>query len=109
MFLGIDLGTSEVKLLLLSEAQRVLAVAGEKLPQSRPLPGWSEQSPAAWWAATSRAAARLRAAAPQAFAAIRAIGLSGQMHGAVLLDEANRPLRPCILWNDGRAAVESAE
>ena len=109
MFLGIDLGTSEVKLLLLSEAQRVLAVAGEKLPQSRPLPGWSEQSPAAWWAATSRAAARLRAAEPQAFAAIRAIGLSGQMHGATLLDARDRVLRPAILWNDTRAAAECEE
>ena len=109
MFLGIDLGTSEVKLLLLSEAQRVLAVAGEKLPQSRPQPGWSEQSPAAWWAATSRAVARLRAAEPQAFAAIRAIGLSGQMHGATLLDARDRVLRPAILWNDTRAATECEE
>lgn len=106
MFLGIDLGTSEVKLLLLSEAQRVLAVAGRS-SRSPALPGWSEQL-AAWWAATSRAAARLRAAAPQAFAAIRAIGLSGQMHGATLLD-ARSALRPAILWNDTRAAAECEE
>ena len=109
MFLGIDLGTSEVKLLLLSESHRIVGVAGEKLSISRPKPGWSEQDPAEWWEAAGRAAARLRAAEPQAFAAIRAIGLSGQMHGATLLDAGDRVLRPAILWNDTRADVECAE
>ena len=109
MFLGIDLGTSEVKLLLLSDTQRIVAVAGEKLSISRPQPAWSEQSPVEWWEAATRAAARLRAAEPEAFSAIRAIGLSGQMHGATLLDAHDRVLRPAILWNDTRADVECAE
>ena len=88
MFLGIDLGTSEVKLLLLSDTHRIVAVAGEKLSISRPQPAWSEQSPVEWWEAATRAAVRLRAAEPEAFSAIRAIGLSGQMHGATLLDRS---------------------
>ncbi|MFB0935482.1 MAG: xylulokinase [Propionivibrio sp.] len=109
MFLGIDLGTSEVKLLLLSDTHRIVAVAGERISISRPRPSWSEQHPSEWWDAACRAAARLRGMAPESFAAIRAIGLSGQMHGATLLDASDRVLRPAILWNDTRAATECAE
>lgn len=109
MFLGIDLGTSEVKLLLLSDTHRIVAVAGEKLSISRPRPSWSEQDPVEWWEAASRAAMRLRVAEPEAFSAIRAIGLSGQMHGATLLDANDQVLRPAILWNDTRADAECAE
>lgn len=109
MFLGIDLGTSEVKLLLLSDAHRIVAVAGEKISISRPKASWSEQDPSAWWEAACRAAARLREMAPESFAAIRAIGLSGQMHGATLLDANDRILRPAILWNDTRADAECLE
>lgn len=108
VYLGIDLGTSEVKLLLLDEAQRIVGRAGEALTVQRPQPLWSEQDPAAWWAATTRAAQRLRAQQPAAWAAVRAIGLSGQMHGAVLLDAADQVLRPAILWNDGRSGAECA-
>ena len=109
MFLGIDLGTSEVKLLILSDRHQIVAVAGEKLSISRKNPAWSEQNPDEWWAATTAAAARLRAEVPQAFASIRAIGLSGQMHGATLLDASDQVLRPAILWNDTRADAECAE
>jgi xylulokinase len=108
MFLGIDLGTSEVKLLLLDDAHRVVARAGEALTVQRPQPLWSEQDPAAWWAATQRAAARLRAEVPAKWARVQAIGLSGQMHGAVLLDAAQQVLRPAILWNDGRSGAKCA-
>ena len=97
MYLGIDLGTSEVKVLLLDTHHQVLAVAGEALTLSRPRPHWSEQNPADWWRATGAAVAAVRAQAPQAFAAVRAIGLSGQMHGATLLDASDRVLRPAIL------------
>ncbi len=75
----------------------------------RPAPLWSEQEPGDWIAAAFGALQDLREAAPAAFRLCRGIGLSGQMHGAVLLDEADRPLRPCILWNDGRASAECAE
>jgi xylulokinase len=107
--LGIDLGTSELKLALLGEDGKLVATAGAPLQLSRPRPHWSEQHPHDWWNALVAAAAELRAAQPQAFAEVQAIGLSGQMHGAVLLDAANTVLRPAILWNDTRSAAECAE
>ncbi|WP_255354405.1 FGGY family carbohydrate kinase, partial [Pelomonas sp. Root405] len=106
MYLGIDLGTSEVKLLLLDGEGRIVGTAGSALSLSSPEPLWSEQNPADWWRATGTAVAQLRTAHPLAFAAVRAIGLSGQMHGAVLLDDNDAVLRPAILWNDGRSHAE---
>jgi len=109
MFLGIDLGTSEVKLLLLDAAGHVVGTSGAPLDVQRPKPLWSEQDPAAWWQATNEAIARLRAQFPLKFARVQGIGLSGQMHGAVLLDTDDEVLRPAILWNDGRSHAECAE
>jgi xylulokinase len=105
-FLGIDLGTSALKSVLVDDAQALLAEATVPLASSHPRPGWSEQHPGDWWSAFLAAIAKLRAARPDAFAAIRAIGLSGQMHGAVLTDERDDAIRPAILWNDSRAARE---
>ncbi len=105
-FLGIDIGTSAVKAVLVDGDQRLLAEAEVPLAISRPHPLWSEQEPDAWWAATCAVLAALRSARPADWAAVRGIGLSGQMHGAVVLDAADRPLRPAILWNDGRAQAE---
>ena len=105
-FLGIDIGTSAVKAILVDEEQRLLAEAETPLTVSRPRPLWSEQAPEDWWVATRAVLAELRAAAPAGFDATRGIGLSGQMHGAVVLDAGDRPLRPAILWNDGRAQAE---
>ncbi|NNU79153.1 xylulokinase [Halovulum dunhuangense] len=107
MYLGIDLGTSGVKVLLMDDAQTVRGEAQAPLSVSRPHPGWSEQSPADWIAATARALDELAAAQP--LSKVRGIGLSGQMHGAVLVDASGEVLRPCILWNDTRAHVEAAE
>jgi xylulokinase len=109
MFLGFDIGTSEVKALLLDDAHRVIGVAGSALSVARPAPGHSEQAPQDWWQGTLEAAAALRAAHPREYAAVRAIGLSGQMHGAVLLDASDAVLRPAILWNDTRSAQECEE
>lgn len=109
MYIGIDLGTSEVKLLLLSNTHQLVATVGEKLPISRPAPHWSEQDPMEWWHATTRAMTKLRAIAATEFAQVRAIGLSGQMHGATLLDKDDKILRPAILWNDTRSAMECEE
>lgn len=109
MYLGIDLGTSEVKLLLLDSAGQIVGQAGAPLSVSRPQPLWAEQAPGDWWQATESAVARLRQSHPQAFAQVRAIGLSGQMHGAVLLDGQDQVLRPAILWNDGRSHAECDE
>lgn len=105
-FLGIDVGTSAVKALLVDESQRVIAEATEALSISRPQPLWSEQQPEDWWRAVGRALQALGHAAPKQLAAVRAVGLSGQMHGAVLLDRSGAVIRPAILWNDGRAHEE---
>jgi xylulokinase len=109
MFLGIDLGTSELKLLLLDEQHHIVATTGVALTVQRPQPLWSEQDPAAWWAALDEGMAKLGRSHAAALAGVRGIGLSGQMHGAVTLDAADRVLRPAILWNDGRSGAQCAE
>lgn len=109
MFLGIDLGTSGVKALLVDGDEQIVAQGHAALTVSRPHALWSEQDPEDWWQGTVAALGQLRAAAPAAMAAVRGIGLSGQMHGATLLDDRDRVLRPAILWNDGRAMAECAE
>ncbi len=107
--LGIDLGTSGVKAVLVDERDRVVASATAPLEVARPRPLWSEQDPAAWWDAANAAVGALRASDAAALRAVRAVGLSGQMHGATLLDASDAVLRPAILWNDGRSAAECAE
>ena len=107
MYLGIDLGTSELKALLLSETHEVLAVARAPLTVQRPQPLWAEQHPADWWRALEIALDAL--AAQRSLAQVRAVGLSGQMHGAVLLDAQGEVLRPAMLWNDGRSAAQCAQ
>jgi xylulokinase len=109
MFLGIDIGTTSVKAVLINERQQIVGSASAALFVSRPHPGWAEQQPDDWWQATCSTLDQLSRAQPQALALVAGIGLSGQMHGATLLDEADRVLRPAILWNDGRAAAECAE
>jgi xylulokinase len=108
-YLGMDLGTSELKVLLMGERGDVLATAGAALDVSQPQAGWSEQDPAAWVDALVSACAKLRDAAPEQYRAIQGIGLSGQMHGATLLNAQGAVLRPCILWNDTRSAAECLE
>lgn len=103
MFIGIDIGTSSVKAVLCDAEGQVLADASASLVVQRPQPGWSEQDPDAWWQATQTALGSLRDADPARMRAVRGLGLSGQMHGATLLDGRDRPLRPAILWNDGRS------
>lgn len=107
MYLGLDLGTSEIKAVVINDNGALVASAGETLDVQRPHPHWAEQHPDAWWQATQVAVARLRAKIPAAqWAQIQAIGLSGQMHGAVLLDREDHVLRPAILWNDTRSAAQ---
>ena len=100
---GLDVGTTGVKALAISSDGAIVAKAEEEYGLSTPRPGWSEQDPADWWAASERALARL------GVRDVAGIGLSGQMHGLVLLDEAGRVLRPAILWNDQRTAAECDE
>jgi xylulokinase len=108
-FIGIDLGTSAAKVLLVDDRQTVRASAEVKLATSHPTPLASEQDCDDWWRAVEEALGRIAAEAPEAMADVAAIGLSGQMHATVLLDAADRPLRPAMLWNDGRAHAEADE
>lgn len=104
MYIGIDLGTSGVKVILLNEQGEVVAAQTEKLTVSRPHPLWSEQDPEQWWQATDRAMKAL--GVQHSLQDVKALGIAGQMHGATLLDAQQRVLRPAILWNDGRCAQE---
>ena len=109
MYLGIDVGTSSVKAVLIDESQRVVATETAPLEVSRPHAGWSEQDADDWWTATEGVLDKLARDHGKAVGAVKGIGLSGHMHGATLVDKADRPLRPCILWNDVRSAEEAAE
>lgn len=109
MFVGIDLGTSSVKAVWMDPAGKVRTSASAPLSLSQPQPRWSEQDPGEWWLATLAAVdALLTQARHEGLnpADVRGIGLSGQMHGATLLDANDRVLRPAILWNDGRSDAE---
>jgi xylulokinase len=98
--IGLDVGTTGVKGVAIDADGRVVATASAEYPLSTPQPGWAEQDPEDWW----RASQEVLAALPEG-----PLGLSGQMHGLVTLDEAGRVLRPAILWNDQRTAAECAE
>ncbi|HEV3023337.1 MAG TPA: FGGY family carbohydrate kinase, partial [Pirellulales bacterium] len=109
VFLGIDIGTSGTKTLAIDGRGKILADATETYPCHHPRPLWSEQDPDDWWRAT---VATVRAVVKQARlkpADVRAIGLSGQMHGSVFLDRNQRVIRRALLWNDQRTAAECEE
>ncbi len=109
MYLGIDIGTSGVKAVLMDERDRVAAEAAAPLTTQHPKPLWSEQAPQDWWRAVGTALDALATGSPEAMASVRSIGLSGQMLGVTLLDASDAPLRLALLWNDGRAAAECEE
>lgn len=108
MFIGLDLGTSGIRALLVRADGTPVTAADAPLTVSHPHPGWSEQRPADWVAAARAALRELAAREPEAMAGLKGIGLSGQMHGATLLDDAGEVLRPCLLWNDTRAHAQAA-
>lgn len=107
MYLGIDLGTSSVKSVLMTQDQAIVASCSESISLSRPHEGWSEQDPLHWISAIETTLDRLKADSPQALAAVRGIGLSGHMHGATLLDAEDKIIRPCLLWNDTRSQQQA--
>ncbi|RYH04535.1 xylulokinase [Salipiger sp. IMCC34102] len=107
-YLGIDLGTSGVRALLVDEDGAPLASVTRPCAVSTPHPGWSEQDPAEWTDALEQAIGELRDTAPT-FADLKGIGVAGHMHGATLLDAEDRVLRPCILWNDTRSHAQAAK
>ena len=104
-YIGIDLGTSACKLLLVDEAGRVLRTVTKEYPLSFPRPGWSEQDPALWWAAVCAGMPELLAGFEAA--QVAGIGAGGQMHGLVALDGEGNVIRPAILWNDGRTQKQT--
>jgi len=106
VFLGLDIGTSSVKAALVDASEALVAQASAPLAISRPQPGYAEQDPLSWWQATVEV---IRQLPRQARAQVRSVGLSGQMHGATLLDREQAVVRPAILWNDGRSAAECRE
>jgi xylulokinase len=103
MYLGIDIGTSGVKAVIIDASGVVVDQASRQLSVSRPHPLWSEQDPADWWAATNGAVSDLNRDLRKQ---LRSIGLAGQMHGATLLGSDHKALRPAILWNDGRSDAQ---
>ena len=105
-YIGIDLGTSSVKILLVDEAGVILKSVTKDYPISYPNPGWSEQEPADWWQACCAGIKELLAGFDASD--VRGIGCGGQMHGLVALDSNDDVIRPAILWNDGRTAEETA-
>lgn len=106
MFIGLDLGTSGLKGILMTDSQEVVAEATAPLTVSRPHEGWSEQAPDDWIAAAETV---LDALSVHGLGKVSGIGLSGHMHGATLLDKSDQVLRPCILWNDTRSHEQAAE
>ena len=109
MHIGIDLGTSGIKAVLIEDLSRVIAVAAEPVAISRPKVGYSEQDADLWVSTVLACLDRLAASAPREMAAVRGIGLSGQMLCALILGADLKPLRPAMLWNDQRALAECAE
>lgn len=104
--IGIDVGTSSTKSVLMEEAGRVLAVAQEEYSLHAPQPGWAEQDPEVWWRATVRTIHALLRGTEIASERIAGVGFSGQMHGTVLLDRNRRVLRPAVIWADQRSAAQ---
>ena len=107
--IGIDVGTSSMKTLLIDESGMVVGSVTEFYPFETPKPLWSEQDPAHWWKATCVSIKRVLEENEVNAEAVAGLGLTGQMHGLVLLDKDNQVLRPCILWNDQRTARQCAD
>lgn len=108
LFLGIDVSTTAAKALFVDDAGAVVASATTEYPLSTPKPLWSEQDPECWWKGAVESVKRALAASGLKPAAVKGVGLTGQMHGLALLDKDGKPLRPAILWNDQRTAAECA-
>lgn len=108
-YLGIDIGTTGTKTLLIDAAGNVVCEANATYPMEQPRPGWTQQNPDDWWNATVATVREVMSKSKLAPGDVAAIGLSGQMHGSVFLDKNNKVLRPALLWNDQRTEAECAE
>ncbi|SVC40398.1 uncharacterized protein METZ01_LOCUS293252, partial [marine metagenome] len=107
MYLGIDVGTSGVKVVLTNDGNNIIAAETSELNVMRPQHGWSEQDPNDWWYATNKAVENIKKKFSKQLKQVQGIGLSGQMHGLTALDAFDQPLRPSILWNDTRSFEEA--
>jgi len=107
--MGIDIGTSSAKTLIIDEHGKPMAEASAKYPISTPASGWAEQDPESWWASVKEAVKKTIRGSKVDPRQISAIGLSGQMHGTVLLDRGLKPLRPAIIWADKRSQSQCGE
>ena len=105
LYIGVDLGTSAVKLLLMKEDGTVLKIVSKEYALSFPNPGWSEQNPMDWWTQSIAGLKELTAECDKS--QVAGISFGGQMHGLVLLDKDDNVIRPAILWNDGRTTAET--
>ncbi|TWT52494.1 Xylulose kinase [Rubripirellula amarantea] len=108
-YLGIDIGTSGTKTLLIDVSGKVIAEANAEYPLEQPKPGWTQQDPEHWWKATVSTVREVMKASKVKPEAVKAIGLSGQMHGSVFLDKDDNVIRPALLWNDQRTAAQCEE
>jgi len=109
LYLGIDLGTSSIKVVLIDSSGEICSSATVPLTIQHKYPRWSEQEPEEWWKATKTAIQKVLQPSDIDPQCVAAIGLSGQQHGAVLLDSEDKVLRPAILWNDVRSDKECLE
>ena len=104
-FIGVDLGTSAVKLLLMDEEGKIVNIVSREYPLYFPHPGWSEQKPEDWWEQSKEGIRELVKDVDKS--QVAGISFGGQMHGLVILDENDNVIRPAILWNDGRTAKQT--
>ena len=109
MFIGIDLGTSSVKMILVDNEQNIIATSSSPLTVQNPKDGYSEQNPKEWIDATIKCLEDLKSKKRKEFSETISIGISGHMHGATLIDKDGYVIRPCILWNDTRSHLECKE
>lgn len=109
MLLGIDIGTSSVKAMLMEPDGRIIAVKTAAYQVEIPHPGWAQQHPDTWWEGLCRILGEMKAEHPRQMEGICGIGLSGQMHGLVAVDREGRLVRPAVIWMDQRAEEETRE
>jgi len=109
MFIGVDLGTSSIKVILVNENQKLISSHVESIKLENPSTGFYEQDPESWYEATIKCFLNIKQKKPKEFSAVKSLGISGQMHGATLIDNNNKVLHPCILWNDTRSTKQCFE
>ncbi len=106
MYIGIDLGTSGVKTILIDENQKTICSHTESIKIQNPYPGYFEQDPEDWYFATIKSLNKIKESKKKEFSSVKSIGISGQMHGSTLIDNNHKVIRPCILWNDTRSVEQ---